>query len=671
MMNLDDIRYFYFVADKKSFSRAATALRTNISSVSRRVKNLEEALGATLLIRHSRGVELTSEGAAVFASAKKIYDESQILGSTIGELTRQSDKVIRIVVDDEFLLTWLLPKLPDFYRSFPEYLIEIVDQQMLDAEHSRLPDAYISLRKSQNLNLIEKQIVRSGFHFLISDRLLADLEIDTEHQPLAVRKSPIIVFPKESLLPQRQAFSELSLSIDVSRQCVLEVTKISEMYVAVKEGLGIGILPSWIRDDGLSDLGGLSAKFAREIDVFLSYPEHLRGAPRLEAIKTFFATYFTADPDCAKKVVHKPKPLPIKICSLFSETGFMSPWESPLNAVAKMAVDGINERGGLLGRNVEIHQPDPASKWDNYFECTKASIANDCKYFFGCWTSAARKKVMPALAPSKGILFYPLHFEGNEFSDDVVYLNAPPTKSVIPALDYARKRHPENARVITIGSDYVWPRTINETISSYLKASGMDGSRITSRYYPLGFVEFEDELRAITQAYNREPILLCISLVGPSLRSFLSQFAVLDLELDQIQMIAFDATDLDTFEMDCSSLEGLITCWGYFQQAANNDVNDDLVDSWSKHPVLASLPITDPAISTLNAISLWSKAVEIAQSDNLAAVRSALREARAMCPSNGHPIGLGSSGNIIDRKSVVATLASDGRFYPVTEILMA
>ena len=145
---------------------------------------------------------------------------------------------------------------------------------------------------------------------------------------------------------------------------------------------------------------------------------------------------------------------------------------------------------------------------------------------------------------------------------------------------------------------------------------------------------------------------------------------MLDLDLDQIQMIAFDATDLDTFEMDCSSLEGLITCWGYFQQAADNTVNDDLLESWSNHPVLAKLPITDPAISTFNAINLWSKAVELANSHNLTEVRSALREARVICPSNGHPIGLGSSGNIIDRESVVATLANDGRFYPVTEILM-
>lgn len=664
-MNLDDIKFFYFVAEKKSFSSAAAALRTNISSVSRRVKNLEDALGAKLLIRHSRGVELTDEGASILASAKRIYDESLVLSSMVGELANKSQKTIRLAVQKDFLSTWFLPKLPRFFESFPGYTIEIVDEENIDLERARPPDAYIALTKNKNLNLVEKKIGGSRFQLFGSNISITNLPSNFQANFVGSQNIAVISYSPESGFPTLDVLSSLYSSNGLLKNCVLEVTTISEMYAAVKNGVGIGMLPEWIEDESLQPISLSAAIDSFNVEIFLSFPEHLRGSVRLEVLKNFLADYFNPSSSFVESSHARPNPAPLKICSLFSQTGFMSPWESSLNAVAKMCVDNLNDQGGLLGRSIEIYQPDLESNWHKYSEYTKKGLASGYQYFFGCWTSAARKQVIPALTPGKGLLYYPLHFEGNELSDDVIYLNAPPTKSVIPALEYARVHQPDSTRVINIGSDYVWPRTINETVSSYLKASGMDGSKITARYYPLGFTEFEDELHSINKALNRDPLLLCISLVGPSLRSFLSQLASLDLESSQIQIIAFDATDLDTMNMDCSKLGGLITCWGYFQQVAQNEANDLLLDSWYKQPTLASLPVTDPAVSTINAISLWAKAVELAQSDNLDEVRLAMRSVTTICPSSGRPIGLGKSGNIVDRKSIVATLSTDGRFYPI------
>ena len=243
----------------------------------------------------------------------------------------------------------------------------------------------------------------------------------------------------------------------------------------------------------------------------------------------------------------------------------MAPWESNLSLLAKRIVEKFNRDGGILGKKVKLLTPDPRSNWNEYGNIAQELIDQKItRYFVGCWTSAARKQVIPSISNQNGILFYPLHFEGDEISKEVVYLNAPPTKSVIPALEHALSKAGDIDSFIGIGSDYVWPRTINEISSSYLKAYGVPGSKITYRYYPVGFTDLEDEIDALAKLSERKKnsIILSVSLVGPSLKEFLKLLSEAEIDLSRFQIIAFDATDLDTYLLDCSKIEGLLACWG-------------------------------------------------------------------------------------------------------------
>src|SRR5260221_2307919 len=139
---------------------------------------------------------------------------------------------------------------------------------------------------------------------------------------------------------------------------------------------------------------------------------------------------------------------------------------------ALMTIDQVNARDGVLGRQVQGVVVDPASDWPMYAQLSKQLILRDkCAALFGCWTSVSRKSVLPVVEAQDSLLFYPLHFEGEEQSKNVVYLNSPPSSSVLPAIDYLMSEQGGGAkRFYMIGSDFVCRLTINKMLKGYLKS---------------------------------------------------------------------------------------------------------------------------------------------------------------------------------------------------------
>jgi urea transport system substrate-binding protein len=54
---------------------------------------------------------------------------------------------------------------------------------------------------------------------------------------------------------------------------------------------------------------------------------------------------------------------------------------------------------------------------------------------FGCWTSVSRKSVLPMFEDLNGLLFYPVQYEGEESSKNVIYKGASPNQQLIPSAE--------------------------------------------------------------------------------------------------------------------------------------------------------------------------------------------------------------------------------------------
>jgi ABC-type branched-subunit amino acid transport system substrate-binding protein len=111
-----------------------------------------------------------------------------------------------------------------------------------------------------------------------------------------------------------------------------------------------------------------------------------------------------------------------RIGILNSFTGAMSGSEKLVAEATRLAIQEINESGGVLGRQIVGIDRDGASTADRFAEQARGFLQDDgIQVIFGCWTSSSRKALLPILHKHNGLLFYPLQYEGLEASPNVIY----------------------------------------------------------------------------------------------------------------------------------------------------------------------------------------------------------------------------------------------------------
>jgi LysR family transcriptional regulator, glycine cleavage system transcriptional activator len=106
-----------------SFRAAATELGITRSAVSHQVKLLEDRMGLTLFRRDARRAELTTAGQAYFPTIKDAFDQIEAHTKAIKPSTVDNELTIQVYVT--VALKWLIPRLHDFERRFPDVKVRL------------------------------------------------------------------------------------------------------------------------------------------------------------------------------------------------------------------------------------------------------------------------------------------------------------------------------------------------------------------------------------------------------------------------------------------------------------------------------------------------------------------------------------------------------------------
>jgi len=346
----------------------------------------------------------------------------------------------------------------------------------------------------------------------------------------------------------------------------------------------------------------------------------------------------------------------VKLGCLFSSSGTMANLEGRLNYVVKMAAEELNAKGGVNGKMVDVLVSDPASDWPLYAQTAKQMLQQEkVSALFGCWTSVSRKTVLPVVEQEGGLLYYPLHFEGDENSKNVVYANSPPASSVLPAVDYLMGEEGVSAkRFFMIGSDYVWPRTINKQLKGYWKSKGIPETAWKEEYVPFGFSNFQtlvNQVRAFADQGGGQPIVV-LTVVGNSIPDFMREFANQGILATDIPVLGLDMVEADLEGLDTTKLVGHLNCWAYLQKA-KGPANEAFLANWAAYVKKNNVPFSattsiDPMVSAYDSVHLWAMAAQKAGSFDVPAVRSAFPGLSFDCPS-GYKIAMTAENNYVSR----------------------
>ena len=291
--------------------------------------------------------------------------------------------------------------------------------------------------------------------------------------------------------------------------------------------------------------------------------------------------------------------------------------------VAKMVIDDINARGGLLGRPLELFVEDSATDDDRAATAAAKLVGADVDVVVGGIYSSTRQAIKgPVVDEAEKLYLYPEQYEGQECHPLIFCTGPVPAQQIDPFFPWLMQE--TGAKTFYMPSaDYIWPHTLNKKVREVVAARG--GEIVGEEYFPLDHTDY-DQVVADIMASGAEVVFNTI--VPPGLTPFLEQLhrAGFTRRGGTIVCTYFDENFLNL--VPAEQVEGLYGCLDYYR-----DVDDpfsiELLNRYeARHPGSAMFTAGSACTGTYRALKLWEAAVTEAGSLDQHDVIVALDHAR-------------------------------------------
>jgi branched-chain amino acid transport system substrate-binding protein len=308
----------------------------------------------------------------------------------------------------------------------------------------------------------------------------------------------------------------------------------------------------------------------------------------------------------------------LQVGFLFSSTGsYELVARSMLNG-ALLAAEQVNASG--LGIRIEPTICNPGGDLGQYWAHASTLLKRNIRHVVGCYTSSARKEVIPLFEKHDALLWYPSHYEGFESSSNVVYTGAAPNQHVLPLVEYLLAHH--GHRAFCVGSNYIWAWENNRILRESVTARG--GSVLAERYFAVGETDFDQAIEAIIAA---RPSFVFLTLIGTSAYQFFRAFraACHACGIDQAREMPVASCSLSEPELEAigdEAVDGHLSSSVYFcsiQSAENLKFLTAYQARFTEGPTASA-----DAEASYNAVWLLARSAAAAGTDDPRAVRAHL-----------------------------------------------
>ena len=357
----------------------------------------------------------------------------------------------------------------------------------------------------------------------------------------------------------------------------------------------------------------------------------------------------------------------IKVGILHSLSGTMAISETALKDVMLFLIEEQNKKGGLLGKQIEPVVVDPASDWPLFAEKARELIENEkVDVVFGNWTSVSRKSVLPVFEELNGMLFYPVQYEGEESSRNIFYTGAAPNQQAIPAVEYLMSEEGGSVeRWVLAGTDYVYPRTTNKILESFLKAKGVAAEDIMVNYTPFGHSDWQtivSEIKSFASAGKKTAVVSTVN--GDANVPFYKELGNQGIKAEDIPVVAFSVGEEELAGIDTGPLVGHLAAWNYFM-SVDAPENAALIAKWHAFIGDDKRVFNDPMEAHYIGFNMWVQAVEQAGTTNIDAVRQAMYGQEVPNLTGG--VAVMNTNHHLSKPVLIGEIQDDGQFATVWE----
>lgn len=347
---------------------------------------------------------------------------------------------------------------------------------------------------------------------------------------------------------------------------------------------------------------------------------------------------------------------PIPVGVLRSLSGTMAISEVSVRDAELLAINELNDAGGVLGRQLDPIVEDGASDEATFAQRAQKLINEDrVAVTFGGWTSASRKAMLPVFEGNEALLWYPVQYEGLEASPYIFYTGATTNQQIVPALDYLAEEE-DISTLYLLGSDYVFPRTANKIIKAYAKAHNIEV--LGEDYTPLGHTEYATVINRIRAA---EPDAVFNTLNGDSNVAFFTQLRDAGVSADDIPTMSVSVAEEEIRSIGPANVAGHLVAWNYFM-TTDTEENEAFVDAY-RAAYGADRVVSDPMEAGYAAVYLWAAAVEAAGTTDVEAVKDAAAGISIDAPGGAYTID--GDNQHITKTARVGVVEDDGM---ITEV---
>lgn len=137
LLPLNALRAFESASRHLNFSRTAEELSVTPGAVSQQIRLLEDIIGAPLFVREARGLQLTELGRAATPLLREGFERLMDASATLREPA--PTRTVAISVAPSFASKWLMPRMDDFHRAYPDIEVWIsADMEPVIVGHGKV-----------------------------------------------------------------------------------------------------------------------------------------------------------------------------------------------------------------------------------------------------------------------------------------------------------------------------------------------------------------------------------------------------------------------------------------------------------------------------------------------------------------------------------------------------